>query len=264
MTASWCSQSELVLQSGRKGQQLRKRLDKLDLDLRQNRLRSNWSARLSRIKDIRSADSVSATYQLSRSKYQVAVDGELDIASGTLWLRSASDLWEIFFDILADRIFADPQKYLGSVLERAYKMDMKERYPLEYAAESQLSDDIDDYDTTEQVEGGQEVVATEGRHAAPNLDPLRNLPSPGPIPEDTAIKKGARRVSRSRSSRIQSPSENAQIEDLKTNQYAWHCQACLATKEPNILAPLSSYVGLHENRRPLIEAQHCDHVNAGG
>ena len=127
-----------------------------------------------------------------------------------------------------------------------------------------MSDDIDDYDTTEQVEGGQEVVATEGRHAAPNLDPLRNLPSPGPIPEDTAIKKGARRVSRSRSSRIQSPSENAQIEDLKTNQYAWHCQACLATKEPNILAPLSSYVGLHENRRPLIEAQHCDHVNAGG
>lgn len=251
------------LQSGRRGQQLNKRLDRLGLS--RNRLRSNWRQRLSYIKDVRTSDSVTAKYQVSRSTYDVPVDGELDRASSTLWLRSASDLRETFFDILADRIFEDPQKYLGSVLERAYKIDIKERHPLlEHTAETQLSDEIEDYGIVEQLEDGTQVVATEGRHSAPNTDPSRNLPSPGPIPEGTAITKGARKVSPSRSSRIQSPSESAQIDDLKANQYAWHCQACLATKEPNILAPLSSYVGLHENRRPLIEAQHCDHVNAGG
>ena len=254
------------LQSGKKGQQLSKRLDRLGLDMRLNRLRSNWRQRLSYIKDVRTSDSVTARYQVSRSTYDVSVDGEIDRASSTLWLRSTSDLRETFFDIIADRIFEEPQKYLGSVIERAYKMDMKERYPLEHVAESHLydDDDVESYETVEQVEGGTEVVATEGRHVAPNLDPSKNLPSPGPIPEGTAITNGARKVSRSRSSRIQSPSENAQIDNLKANQYAWHCQACLATKEPDVLAPLSSYVGLHENRRPLIEAQHCDQVNAGG
>ena len=251
------------LKSGRRGEQLSKRLDRLDIDPNRDRLRNNWRQRLSRIKDVKAADSVDVTYKLSGRTYQVSVDGELDTTSGVLWLRSATDLGETFFDALANHVFENPQKYLGPVLGRAYKIDMQEHYPLEFVNEHQLSDDIDD-ETAEQPEHGNGVYATEGRHAAPNLDPSRNLPKPVPIPEDTAIKKGARRVSRSRSSRIQSPSENAQIENLKNNQYAWHCQACLATKEPNILAPLSSYVGLHENRRPLIEAQHCDHVNAGG
>ena len=33
---------------------------------------------------------------------------------------------------------------------------------------------------------------------------------------------------------------------------------------PKTLAPLSSYVEGSENRRRIMEAQHCDHVSAGG
>ena len=43
------------LRSGVKGQQLRKRLDNLDLDTNQNKLRSNWRERLSYIQDVKSS-----------------------------------------------------------------------------------------------------------------------------------------------------------------------------------------------------------------
>ena len=36
---------------------------------------------------------------------------------------------ESFFDVIADLIFEQPQQYLGSVLQRAYKMELRERNP---------------------------------------------------------------------------------------------------------------------------------------
>jgi hypothetical protein len=50
------------------------------------------------------------------------------------------------------------------------------------------------------------------------------------------------------------------MNDLKQNQYAWHCQVCLATKPPTELAPHGSYVEAAENRQKVMEAHHLDHV----
>ena len=256
------------LTSGVKGRQLQKRLAKLDLDASQGALRSNWSERLATIQDIRTSDSVTATYKLGRNKFQVAVDGKLDIDSGTLWIRSASDLRAVFFDALADRIFERPKKYYGSVLDLALKMEMKESYPLEYQDGVHLPDDIENGEGDSRDGKDAGPFETSAIHRAPKIDPSKNLPSPGPIPNnngakgDGVVKRVGKR--RSKSSRTQPADESSQIADLKEKQYAWHCQACLAEAEPQTLAPLSSYVEVYEHRRCIMETHHYDHVNASG
>ena len=251
------------LQFGLKGKQLRKRLAKLDFDTPESVLRSNWRERLASVQDIGTADSVTAKYKLGRYKISVSVDGKLDKESGTLWIRSDTDLRGAFFDVIAEHVFEFPKRYYGFVLDQAYKMAMRERYPLEYSDGVQPKEDGEIEDTTSQQNGESSPSATSAIHSVPKPNPLNNIPNPGPIPQgDRVIRKV--RMPRRESSRPQSAVENAQITDLKENQYAWHCQACLAGAEPKMLAPLSSYVEGSENRRRIMEAQHCDHVNAGG
>ena len=171
------------LLSGAKGRQLRKRLEKLGLDTPQSGLRSNWRERLSNIQRVKVADSVTASYKLGRNTYSIAVDGELDKVSGTLWLTSDLDLQASFFDVIAPYIFDHPPKYYGSVLDRAYKMDMKEHYPLEYATDLESAEEDDELDVAiAEDEGGDGLAETAGVHPVPQPDPSKNVPKPGPIP----------------------------------------------------------------------------------
>ena len=251
------------LQSGLRGRQLQKRLAKLDLDTPESTLKSNWRERLAIIQDIRTADLVTAFYRLGRRKFPVSVDGMLDKESGTLWLRLDTDLRTIFFDVIADHIFERSKKYYGSVLDQAYKMEMRERYPLEYSDEVQPLEDVESDDTASQYGRDSSPSATSAVHPMPKPDPSKNIPKPGPIPHGDGVIRSVKKA-RPAGSRSQSADENAQIANLKEKQYAWHCQACLTEAEPKTLAPPSSYVEGSENRRRIIEAQHCDHVNAGG
>ena len=252
------------LLSGAKGRQLRKRLAKLGLDTPQSALRSNWRERLSNIQIVKVADSVTASYKLGRNTYSIAVDGELDKASGTLWLKSDLDLQASFFDVIAPYIFDHPPRYYGSVLDRAYKMDMKEHYPLEFATDVESPEEDDELDSTiDKDEEGDALTETAGVHPIPQPDLSKNVPKPGPIPTGPGTIKPVKKASPG-TSRPQSTEENAQVDDLKEKQYAWHCQACVAGSEPRTLAPLSSYAGITQNRSPMMQAHHCDHVNAGG
>ena len=245
---------------------MRKRLAKLGLDTPQNGLRSNWRERLSSIQRVEVADSVTATYGLGTNRYSIAVDGELDKPSGTLWLTSDPDLQASFFDVIAPYIFEHPPKYYGLVLDRAYQMDMQEHYPLEYATDIESPEEDDDLDVdvaTAKDEGGDGLAETAGVHPIPQPDPSKNVPQPGPIPTGPGTIKPMKRAS-SGTVRPQSTEENAQIDDLKEKQYAWHCQACVASTEPRALAPQSSYAAITQNRSQMMQAHHCDHVNAGG
>ena len=138
-------------------------------------------------------------------------------------------------------------------------MEMRENLPLE---------DVESSETTSRDSNDAGPFATSAVHRVPRIDPSKNLPNPSPIPENSGDtgKEGIKRTSQSRSGdrRAQFADESLQIAYLKEKQYAWHCQACLAEAEPQTLAPLSSYVEGFEHRRRIIEAQHCDHVSAGG
>ena len=253
------------LRSGTKGQQLRKRLDSLDFDTTQNKLKNNWRERLSFIQDVKTADSVSAAYRLSRTSISVPVAGKFDKSSGVLWLEAGPDIEQTLFDVIGDHIFETPQRYLGPVLYRAYRMEVRERNPNLHTDDGAPIDDVD-CDGGGNDSGGAAggLSATSGTHSVPKPDPSRNFPKPGPIPTGPGSIKNGNNVNRTQSNRPQSPEETAQIEDIKENQYAWHCQVCLSTIEPKLLAPPSSYVELHHNRQPIMHAHHCDQVHAGG
>ena len=251
------------LRSRRMARELRKRLDKFGLGADRDKLKRRWRNSLSAIKTVRVAKSITATYKLSRRRYDVPVDGEVDSSSGIMWIRSGSDQQGTFFDVVAEKIFEHPQKFHSPALERAYWLDMREYYPLEYSNEDQLSDDY--FEDIAQDNETDDLTATGGSHPAPDTDPLNNLPNPNQIPErPSQNRRGGNTSNRSRPSRARSEAESVQIDDLKRNQYAWHCQVCLSAAEPSELAPTLSYVEGDYNRRRMIEAQHCDHVNAGG
>ena len=59
------------------------------------------------------------------------------------------------------------------------------------------------------------------------------------------------------SKRLVGQEEKKQIEVLKKDHYAFHCQICLAEKKPEELAPENSYVGYANHRRKIIKASAC-------
>ena len=256
------------LRSGRKGTQLRRRLAKLGLDSPESRLRTFWRERLSAIRCVAVADSVHATYELGRTQLRVSVDGKLDKASGTLWLRSGADLRASFFDVLADEVFEYSQKYYGSVLDRALRMHMNEQKLL--PEHSGLADAEEPDESTageESVTSTPELTETAATHSAMGLN-LPDLPDPRQLlanggPTKTQTTGSGRRKSVG-TRRPPSVEEAQQIEELKERHYNWHCQACIGGAEPTVLAPTRSYAARPEHRKPIIHAHHCDHVNAGG
>ena len=247
---------------GKRGRQLQKRLEALDVDARQSRLRRNWRERLSRIQYVSAASSVNATYRLGRRSYSVVVQQVFDERTGTLWLDSRGDKRELFFAGVADQIFEIPKRYLGVVLEKAHALDVREQ--------SFLSDLGPGEEPREQQDSGRgtgddvgEPVATTASHPQPNRDPARNSPSPGPIPiagNGTGEERMRATTGPRGATRPHAPEESAQIEDIKERQYAWHCQRCLGMSAPDVLAPSASYVARYENRRHVMYAHHCDHV----
>ena len=264
MTTGHFEQVITSLRSGAIARQLRKRLDELGLDKRQKNLKNRWHDRLSAINHVRIADSVIATYKISRQTFDVSEVGKFDKGSGTLWLQSGSDMEENFYDAVAELVFTDPKKYLGSVLRRAYEMELRNRNPDFLSKNVGPPDEFENYEYIEQDDDIEELAATSGVHPVPTKDPLKNLPNPGPIPASPKRSGGLTNQRRRVPRRTQPTDEAHQINDLKVNQYAWHCQACLASVEPNKLAPEGSYVAWHQNRVPFMQAHHCDHVDARG
>ena len=249
-----------ALQSGTMGLQLPRRLDRLGITRGQNKIRSNMRERLSGVKSVKTADIVTAKYRVARREFLVETAGRLDRDSETIWLRLGPEMEEGFFDVIADLIFEQPQQYLGSVLQRAYKMELRERNPRLTPQEEETQDEPD----IDEPENSGELTSQTGSHPLPTPDPSKNSPSPGPIPRSSGESGNSGKSTRTNSNRTQPADELAQIADLKENQYAWHCQACLSAAEPNTLAPTSSYAFRHQNRRQIMEAHHCDQVAAGG
>ena len=106
-------------------------------------------------------------------------------------------------------------------------------------------------------------------HAPFALDPTRNLPDPSPIStiptRNIQENRGSRKKTESSGSINQAPEiEKEHIENLKSEQYASHCQICLSELAPKELAPEGSYVYGEEVRRSVIHAHHVDPKSGGG
>ena len=254
----------------RMSRELRKRLDKVGLDTNKYKIRGQWHDRLLQVKNVGVATSLRATFQVGRYKYTVPVDATFDEKSSTIWLvDSGAQLDELFYQMIAERIFENPPEFLSIVLMGALRRHFREESAyydtdIEYPSEESEEDDEDDEDE------GVEPGGTQQTHKGSKPDLRKNLPKPGKIPSGIT---GSRRTKLNSDDKYQggvgdgrkhSKVEEIHILDLKQNQYAWHCQICLTERTAKKLAPVNSYVEIQENRGRVIRAHHCDQVHAGG
>jgi hypothetical protein len=249
-------------------------------------VRHDWHDRLSRIREIRFADTVEARYRFRGRFYPVSVDGGFDSESGTFWMKNArgvglSSLYEAIAAQLVFKSSARPVHCLA--LERALELEIRDP---SYGRPHGTTPDQGDRDHARGTEGAdaQAQSKDEGNfgdpdpgeavfgHAPFEPDPSRNMPHPGPI--STSPKAPSRLSGRgSTTSRTHGGHsetkpvpelEQEHIEALKRSHYASHCQMCLCERTPRELAPPGSYIQWEEVRRRVIEAHHVDLKSAGG
>ena len=254
-----------------------KRLSKLGVEA--ELLRRDWHDRLSHVKTISVANSVSASYLLRNKSYVVETGAGFDSSSGIFWMRrdhctNPSSLYETVAKQLVFKWEARPIELLA--LERAVTLEVTEQSfgrPIIEGrdfAESARPEDADGFE--QEVEEHSELGEAVFGHSPWKPDEKRNTPTPGPI-ESQVARVGWRAAGRGGTARSDvgndrsdpSPElEREHIESLKRQHYASHCQMCLCERSPKILAPNGSYIEWEEVRRRVVEAHHVDLKSAGG
>ena len=253
----------------------RKRL--VELGVESDLLWNDWYDRMSRIKEIRSADSVEARYRFHRKLYPVSVDAGFDPDSYTFWIKQGRGLRSLYEAIAKQLIFkatARPLHFLA--LERVLESEFHDpsfgspNSTILKDEESML--DEEDHDTDSEFSDEDTGEAISG-HSPFKPDPRGNVPSPGPISSTPSIASprgehrgsNGNRPSKGSSNNKPAPKlEKKHIEELKQGHYASHCQMCLCKRPPQELAPVGSYVEWQEVRRHVVEAHHVDLKSAGG
>ena len=255
-----------------------KRLNALDVESRL--VRRDWQDRLSWIKRVRFAERVEARHRFRGRAYSLEVSAGLDRDSGTFWIRQSQEIgFSSTYESIAQQLVFKPEARRIDLLALERTINMKVNDPSfgrsassdEVLSDSDLTKEDTDYDDRED-EKNSSLGEAIGGHSPFEPDPARNKPKPGPIPTKPTAR--SRHRSRQRGSRQngengtgtrKSPAiEKEQIEDLKRNQYASHCQICLCDRPPEKLAPRGSYIEYEEIRRKVMEAHHVDLVAVGG
>ncbi len=262
------------LRSELMSRQLKKRLDEREIDTNKCRLRNHWKDRLDMINGINIAPAVTATFNIFRCRYTLQMNEAIDKQTGIIWLTDCNENMEdMFYQAVTELIFEDPPKYLPSVLKDAVRCEFRE--DVIHVTEQNViyEDDIDERnDFYYENEKGDEPGATGQTHHGSQPDRKKNIPKSGNIPIHIAATQGAHKASGKGqeygtsldSAREASRLEDVQRRDLKENQYAWHCQICLAAHTTEQLAPVDSYVDIAENRSAVMKAHHPDQVDPGG
>lgn len=281
-----------TLQTRQMKRELRKRLDKLGVPSSQ--LRKTWSDRVGRICEVKVARELKATFCICTQQYEFKVDATVEESIGeeggsVIWIEEGSDSPQNkFFEAVTELLFDRPNPSLPILLQAAVQREFTEHGPswgtfVKEDAASPESAEIDGFGATEEAEVQDPLGETRRTHGKGQRESSAGVPNPGPIPTES----GGTSKSRTRDSR-QAPrtnnesrrralkpqgleagrsiveEETIQIEDLKQNQYAWHCQACLGMSQPDQLAPAQSYAARRLNRQMMVEAHHVDQVHAGG
>ena len=265
------------LQSTRFQSKFLKRINKLGVESKF--VRSDWKFRLGRVKEIRFADEVEVRYRFRQKLYLLKVDAGFDPSSGVFWMRRGGSIGHgNLYESMAKQLVFKPT---------ARPIDL---FALEYAVGLEIDDpsfgrsagsglDASDDDTSaddlgalgNDGEANGRLGESGGGHSPFIPDPTRNIPKFHPMSNEPVGPRGRSRgqpgtpgTGRGGSPRQASDFEKKQIEELKLDQYASHCQMCLCKRSPLELAPAGSYIEWEEVRRKVMEAHHPDLVSIGG
>ena len=279
---------------------LKKRL--VELGVESDLLRHDWYDRLGRVKDLQIADEVQASYRFRGKNYQIGVDGGFNPESGVFWIKNdgGDDLRKLYKEIAKRLIFKPAAKPIHHfALEHAVALEINDpsfALSTQRSISSNQEDSINTSDLDEPVEApgnhaNDKTPKAESGHLPFVPNPSLNSPDPVPILDDPSnpddslnspdprpirddpLNPPGRQISRPAKERLNQDSggsvptpkrEERHIKNLKSRQYAWHCQMCLCERTPQELAPKGSYIFIAEVRRHVIEAHHVDLKSAGG
>ena len=242
--------------------ELKQRMQEVGAD--PQHLKPHWHAEIEAVRSVRSAAELRVTWQLRKRSYTIPCPAALD-DKGVLWLSaSAASAEDAFFQELARLLFrAGAPHHYRNILGAALRLPMDARRLRK----------CDRYSgQQEELIPSNDVEAVEARpvHGRREPDPARNLPDGAPIPRKLSDSK---RPKRSRATHCAQHRPNTArpanaLEELQRlallDQYAQHCQICLAISEPSRLAPPGSYVQYAEYRAAVMDAHHIDHVRTHG
>ena len=249
-------------------------------------MRHNWQTRLSAIKKLVFSDRVEVHYRFRRRNYTIEESSGFDQQSEVFYVNQKfGENLDIMCETIARQLVfipaAKPMHHL--TLKRALEMDFKD-WSLDATATTNSSDetnsdtDVLNGDKDEFVDDTETAEATSG-HSPYEPDPTKNIPKQGPF---SKVDSGSsQRLSTEKnkdnssdsaesrnSSQRQTDSKSTKLEDQHKRQireqYANHCQICLCKQDPNILAPVDSYVESSELRQKVMEIHHVDLKHAGG
>lgn len=269
---AWVNEIIATLKSSRIARTLEKRLD--DLQVTKEHLHAHWPSRLAAITRVDCAAQVLATYKLGQREIPAEVDHAFEAESGVLWLRletndRRSTVESALFMAIAERVFEEHAPlWCGPALGAALNTDIIEAKAVaeEKRQAHGAEPDGGQGQQPREDDGDRDPDEAPTGHYNWTIDPSRNLPNPGKLPENDGQSEPDKPADRDKKKRDRPavPREEAQIKALKEDHYAFHCQISLARNEPAKLAPAGSYVEMAENRAKMIDAHHVDYAGARG
>ena len=247
-----------------------------ELEIKRELVHNDWHNRLSQIKDICLADTVEVCHHFRNKAYYLKADAGFDPGSGIYWVRRDRSGREALFRSIAKDLFfkQEAPKSLHYVLSGIAELMIDD--PTFGQPSSPQAGPNDDRNEDSYAHDPNEPDAEPGEaiygHSPYEPDAKRNIPSPGPIPAGPENRPdhphNRTRAIQSKPDREHKRStpalEREQVENLKSRQYAYHCQMCLCKMRPEQLAPVGSYIENAEVRLCVIEAHHVDPVSGGG
>ena len=251
---------------------LLKRLGELGVE--PNLVRRDWHVRVSRIKDIHFAGSITTRFRLGRHSYDIPAVAGFDPETGIFWIKEGQqEARSTFYEAVAAQLVFKPaaRPIHLFALERTLELEIQDpsfgRPVTSAAADTDEGEDNDSEVWDDEQELGE---ATMG-HAPFVPDPTRNIPKPRAVPNSSSAQPrhqssgGSAQNAGGESSADRKPElEKEQVDSLKARHYASHCQTCLCERAPLELAPPNSYVEWEEVRRSVIHGHHVDPKSGGG
>lgn len=249
----------------------------VELGVESDLLWNDWHDRLSRIKEVRFADSVEAHYRFRRKPYPIAVAAGFDPDSRIFWIKEGHGLRSLYETIAKQLVFKPTAKPIHFMaLQRVLELESHDPSfgspdpTILENGESILDEETLDTDSESSDNGTGEARLG---HSPFKPDPQGNVPRPSPISSTSSVasppgEHGATNgnsPSKGGSNNESAPElEKKHIRELKQDHYASHCQMCLCKRPPQELAPVGSYIEWEEVRRHVVEAHHVDLKSAGG
>jgi len=236
-------------------------------EIRGEPLVRSWRRLIKEIKGVRVAEGLLAVHGLFRREYPAPVLSGFDEKTAQVCVSDRSNGVLSFYEAVARLVFeaGSPVSYAfglyravndPSQADMFAALDLKEETEENETPASRSADEAPKAGPHDPHKG--HGLPSDAKPFAPNpkpLDPLDSLTFPNP----GAKRKKARR-SASTDGQRHSLEEDAQIQKLKNDHYAVHCQACIGSRDIGEAVPPETYVFSPHFRRSLIQAHHVEHL----